>query len=330
MNPDIKEELIKITALLQDTGFALRMATSLEAAYYRSQDQTIPPFFSDNDNNSLKRSIAEEKIAINIAPFYAVECAIGELMQQKGGTPVEWLHKIVSKQIDSADILVLNRFANATWKAGQPFRDLQRIGRSNFISAYLLPQDEIQKDYDQVMAAADKLSSAMHAVADSSKQFQLHKLSELLKDEKFSRAMAEHIEAAYFTAMKQTIPPFLNKGEDTATKRKSVKEEKIAVNIAGFYALECGLSYMATTQQQLPSSLLREIINDSLDVHDKQFFERLANATWKAGQPFRGLERIKRDTFTCFDLLPEDEINKDWVQIKAAAATLLTTLGTSK
>jgi hypothetical protein len=50
--------------------------------------------------------------------------------------------------------------------------------------------------------------------------------------------------------------------------------------------------------------------------------KRFANATWKAGQPFRSLDRITRKTFTCFDLLPPEEVEKDWMQIKAAAIKL--------
>lgn len=48
-----------------------------------------------------------------------------------------------------------------------------------------------------------------------------------------------------------------------------------------------------------------------------------ANATWKAGQPFRNLSRITRDTFRPVTLLNEEELKKDFVQIQAAAAKLL-------
>jgi hypothetical protein len=55
-------------------------------------------------------------------------------------------------------------------------------------------------------------------------------------------------------------------------------------------------------------------------------FSRFANATWKAGQPFRGLNRIERETFTPFFFLSETDIDKHWVQIKAATAKVLTVL----
>jgi len=323
----INEELTKITNLLQDTGFAMAMAKNQEAAYYTAQAQSAPAFLSaDKDTATVEKSVKEEKIATNIAAFYAVECGIGLLIEQHGGTPVDWLNKIVNHELDSSEILVLNRFANATWKAGQPFRGLKRIKKDNFISPIFLSKDEIKKDYDQVNAASEKLLPAMQNVAGKSLNDQLQRLSELLKDEPFAMDMAQHIEAAYYKALNEPTPDFLKPGEDTATFQRSFKEEKIAINIAGFYALECGLSYLATAQHLAPSDVLRSIANDSLSIENKKIFERFANATWKAGQPFRGLDRLTRETFTCFDLLPPDEVEKDWIQIKAVAAKLSSAL----
>jgi len=58
-------------------------------------------------------------------------------------------------------MLLLARFANATWKAGQPFRSLSRITRDNFRPAVLLSDDELKKDFDQIRAAAATLADAM-------------------------------------------------------------------------------------------------------------------------------------------------------------------------
>jgi hypothetical protein len=52
----------------------------------------------------------------------------------------------------------------------------------------------------------------------------------------------------------------------------------------------------------------------------------LANATWKAGQPFRGLNRITRATFTPFYFLNEADIEKDLIQVRSAAKRLLSAL----
>jgi hypothetical protein len=316
----INEELKKISALLQDTSFALKLAKDQEAAYYASQGQPAPAFLTGKDDSAtIVRSLKEEKIAINIAGFYALECGIGALAEQKGGTLVEWLTRIIEKKLDSSEVLTLNRFANATWKAGQPFRSLKRITRENFTSSIFLPADEVKKDYDQILAAANKLLPALSNVKDSSNESQLKRLDHLLKDKSFALEMAKHMEAAYYAGQQQAVPPFLKPGEDTSTIAKSVKEEKIATNLAGFYALECGVSYLATAEKKLPSAILKSIVNDSISADHKKIFERFANATWKAGQPFRGLNRIERKTFTPFDLLPPEEVEKDWVQIKAAA-----------
>jgi hypothetical protein len=90
----INNELKKITSLLQDGSFALEMAKNQDAAYYISQGQTVPAFLPDSaDTSTIVRSLKEEKIATNIAAFYALECGIGALINQKG-RPGEWLNKL--------------------------------------------------------------------------------------------------------------------------------------------------------------------------------------------------------------------------------------------
>ena len=323
----ITEELAQITKLLRDSSFALDMAKNQDAAYYKAQGQPTPAFLSEKEASAtIEKSVKDEKIATSIAAFYALECAVGALVDQGGGTPFEWLNKIKAKQLNSSEVLLLSRFANATWKAGQPFRGLERITGDVFVSPVFLPEAEIKKDHDQISAAADKMMEAMQDVKNASKVEQFQKLKALLQSKSFALEMAQHIEAAYHTAQQQPVPVFLKPGEDAATVRKNEKEEKIATNIAGFYALECGLSYLATAQQKLPSAVLQSIVNDSLNTKDKKLFERFANATWKAGQPFRGVDRITRDVFIPFDLLSKKAQEKDWVQVKAAAEKLLQSL----
>ncbi|HRP57787.1 hypothetical protein [Agriterribacter sp.] len=323
----ITKELTQITGLLRDSSFALDMAKNQDAVYYKAQGQPAPDFLPQNEESGvLEKSAKEEKIATNIAAFYALECAVGALMEREGGTPFEWLNKIKTKQLDPSEVLLLNRFANATWKAGQLFRGLERITRDVFVSPVFLPEAEIKKDHDQISAAADKLMETMRDVKGASKANQLQKLRSLLQSRSFALEMAQHMEAAYYTAQQLPVPAFLQPREDTLTISKSIRAEKIATNMAGFYALECGLSYMATERQKLPSAVLQSIVNDNVDAKDKKLFERFANATWKAGQPFRGLDRITRDAFIPFDQLSEKEQEKDWVQIKAAAEKLLKSL----
>jgi hypothetical protein len=317
----ITTELSKIDRLLHDTAFAAALAGEQEGSYYTTQGQPAPPFWEGSDKR-LKKSYAAEKMAINLAGFYAVECGIGALTEQKGETPVHWLQQIVAKNLHPKDALLLHHFANATWKAGQPFRDLNRITAGNFTATAFLSAAAIQKDIDQVTAAANLLLHSLKDVSDASPSAQLDKINSLLKDKLFAFVMAQHTAAAYYAGQHKPAPPFLNAAEDTALIEKSAREEKIAMNMAGFYALECGISYLATTQNKLPSAIIKDIITDNLDPKEKSLFERFANATWKAGQPFRELDRITRDIFMPFDLLPPDQVQKDWVQIKTAAKKL--------
>jgi hypothetical protein len=323
--PDkIKTELAAIDSLLRDTDYNALMAQTLEAAYYIGTEQPVMPFLAPGEDTAMKKKSAkEDKIATNIAGFYALECGIGWLSSQTNETPVVWLRKIVDGTIDSASIAVLNRFANATWKAGQPFRGLERLKRSTFTCFNFLPENEIKKDYDQYMTAAAKLLSAMQHVSDSNTDAQMHKLKELMQDENFTVAMADSMHVGYYTREQRQAPAFLTPEDDTATISKSVKEEKIATNVAGFYALECGLNYFAA-KNILPSDMLKSIVDSTINNDDKMLLQRFANATWKAGQPFRSLDRIHRDNFVPFYFLDEAEIEKDWIQIKAAAEKLLT------
>ena len=322
-----KDQLESISALLQDAAFAVSIARAQDSAYAASQKQSIPAF--PDQDSMLSKSLKEEKIATNVAAFYAVECGISALIGEKGGTPVEWLKKIVAKTTDSGDVLLLNRFANATWKAGQPFRSLSRIKRDNFIAANFLSAAETKKDYDQVLAAAGLMLDSLQALEGSLKEIQRDKMKQLLQSKQFAIEMARHMEAAYYKADNKAVPEFLSASDDTAIIKKSAFEEKVATNLAGFYALECGLSYFAT-QNKDPLVVLQSIIDNTIHTKDKTLLERFANATWKASQPFRSLGRITRDNFIPFPLLSAEEVEKDWVQLQTAAAVVKKALDEKK
>src|SRR5574341_728744 len=67
---------------------------------------------------------------------------------------------------------------------------------------------------------------------------QLGKMQVLMQNQAFAVEMAAYLDGAYYRGQGQTPPPFLSSQEETATIQKSVKEEKIAINLAGFYAVE--------------------------------------------------------------------------------------------
>jgi len=323
----IQKELSIIDSLLRDSAFALSMATSLDSAYYAGIGEASPGFLTPEEDTAVViKQVKDEKIATNLAGFYALECGIGLLCTQSEQTPVEWLQKIKNGTADSNAVLLLNRFANATWKAGQPFRGLSRITRYNFTIASLLSEDEVKKDYYQVTNAASKLLASMDTARNKSLPQQMQNIRALVQDTIYAMQMASYMDSSYAISQKQKPAPFLTSSDDSATITKTVKEMKIATNIAGFYAVECGVNYLTTTKHVMPSKILQSLVDDSISKDDKMIFARFANATWKAGQPFRGLNRISRATFTPFYFLNESDIEKDLVQVKMAAARILSIL----
>ena len=319
----MQEQLGIIDSLLRDKNFSYAMAVALNAAYYTGIGEKPKPFLAPGEDTAvIRKSAREEKVATTIAGFYALECSLGMINATSDKAPVEVLQMIADNKVDTADALILNRFANATWKASQPFRSLDRITRPIFMLANFLPEDEVKKDYDQIRSAAHYTLAAMQQVKDQSKQMQFEKLRTLMQDTTFVVRLAKAQDSSYYASQHQNVPEFMS-SSDSDTIAKSVKEQKVATNLAGFYALECGICYLVTTKNELPSEILKSIINGSLSDADKNTFSRFANATWKAGQPFNDLNRITRDAFVPFDFLPQAEKEKDMLQIRAAAVKLL-------
>ncbi|HEX4049219.1 MAG TPA: hypothetical protein VH309_15335, partial [Elusimicrobiota bacterium] len=151
-------QLARLKELLQSKDFALQIAAWQDGAYYRGQGKTPPPFLTPEEKaGKVEKSVADEKIAMNLAGFYAVESGLGVLAETTGKSPRELLRSIVDGTMPEGDMLLIARFANATWKAGQPFRSLDRITRDTFRPAALLTDEELAKDFDQIKAAAQKL-----------------------------------------------------------------------------------------------------------------------------------------------------------------------------
>ncbi|HNP23000.1 MAG TPA: hypothetical protein PKM63_03315 [Panacibacter sp.] len=320
----ISHELHIIDSLLQDEQYAADMAAELDAAYYRGTGQKVPPFLTAREDSlNVSKPVKEEKIATNIAEFYALECGLGLLCAQTNTTVYDQLQKILADQVSDSAVLLLKRFANATWKAGQPFKGMARIKKANFISSNELPADEVEKDLRQIKAAAIKFSQVLRP---GTMQEQMQQVSTLLRDTVYTMHMAAFIDSMYYIGQKQPAPPFITPGEESAVKQKSVREEKIAMNLAGFYATECATNYLVTTTHKTPSEILQSLVDGSMSKQDEELYARFANATWKAGQPFRSLNRISRDTFTPFYFLTKADIDKDLVQVRAAAQKLLLSL----
>ncbi len=317
----IKKELVIIDSLLRSKDFSFEMAKELDAGY--NGDGMKEFITGAEDTAVIHKTAREEKIATNLAGFYAVECGVGLLCDQTKLTPTEWLKKIAGKTADSNAVLLLNRFANATWKASQPFRGLNRIERYNFTGAGYLSAEEVEKDFNQVTSAAAVLSQHLQHAEKSPVPEQMKQMKTLLQDTAFAYEMAKFMDSSYYVSQHQPAPLFLTEADDTTILHKSVKEQKVATGIAGFYALECGINYLVTTKRLIPSEIMKSIEDNSINEDDRTLLLRFANATWKAGQPFRDLNRITRETFTPVYFLTKEDIEKDMVQIKTAARKLL-------
>lgn len=320
--------LLKLQTLERDQVFAREMAEYLDAAYYKGLGQPVPAFLKPEEESATNpKSVKDEKIAINLAGFYALEVGLTALMDRTpSATPVALLDAINKGTMSADDLNLLARFANATWKAGQPFRALSRITRDTFKPAALLSADDVAKDVTQIKAAAGLLAPLMEPARDKDAKTQLEKLQAILRDQAVSTDIAIGLDAAYYKGLNQPVPPFVTKEEETATAAKSVKEEKIAQNLAGFYALEVGMTAIAERNKTTPLKVLEQFNAGQLSQADQLMLARFANATWKAGQPFRALNRITRDTFKPAALLSADDVAKDVAQIKSAGEKLAASL----
>lgn len=108
--------------------------------------------------------------------------------------------------------------------------------------------------------------------------------------------------------------------------------QRVAMNMAGVYAVQTASSVIAeirdgkVTERGFEQAL-RDIATGNLSDLERSVARRCSNLSWKAGQPFRGLERIKRSAMVDFNLLPTDEIAKDDDQLRAAAKELIRYVG---
>src|SRR5690349_3066339 len=117
---EFSAELNMMDSLLRDSSLALTIAQAQDSAYYAGLGQTPPSFLTPEEESAeVSVPLWQEKIAINLAGFYALECGLGAFCAETNQTPVFLLEKIAGGIIGADEMLLLNRFANATWKAGQ-------------------------------------------------------------------------------------------------------------------------------------------------------------------------------------------------------------------
>ena len=171
--------------------------------------------------------------------------------------------------------------------------------------------------------SACKSTNNMDNTTDETMAKELSVIDSLLRDEKFAYRMAAALDSAYYVGVGEKPREFISRQDDSSVFSISEKDELIATNLAGFYALECGIELISSVTGQTFCSVLEKMLAGKTDSGGVLILNRFANATWKAGQPFKGLSRIKRQTFTPFYFLSKEDIDKDLVQVKAAAKMLL-------
>ena len=323
----IEPGVLKLQTLLRDPVFALAMAQHMQAAESISKTGTIAAFpTTGEEGTTLTRLVRDQKIAQNLAGFYALEVGMAAIMDRTRATPLEILDAVNTGSLTSEDTLLLARFAHATWKAGQPFRGIDRIERQTYKTAALLAEEDISNDIAQIKGAALLLGARMKDAQGRDTRAQLERLQSLLRDPVFALEMAQALDAAYYKSAGQSTPLFLRPDEATATFTVGAKDEMVAQNLAAFYALEVGATALAERNKITPMMVIESARNGLLAPQDLLLLARFANATWKAGQPFRGLDQIQQSTFKPAAMLNDDDVIKDMARIKAAASRVMDAL----
>jgi len=118
----------------------------------------------------------------------------------------------------------------------------------------------------------------------------------------------------------------------------SDKPEQVAINLAGLYAADTAANLIARMRGVVDEDGYRNALKavvemgemENPDFNRMEVFVALncANLAWRAGQPFRGIEkdpldRITRDVNAQFMTLPNNEVDKDLIQVTEAANFLL-------
>jgi len=114
---------------------------------------SIPPLVTEDTPEGEVTSI----IAQNLAPLYALDGAMTELWRGEKHPPIEALRGYLLSDNHPLGLTLSGIFANTGWKAGQPFRGIERIEREVFKPAVFLDKDEIDKDHILTGAVAQHL-----------------------------------------------------------------------------------------------------------------------------------------------------------------------------
>lgn len=147
----------------------------------------------------------------------------------------------------------------------------------------------------------------------SEKKFQLNQIKAIMQDWDKSIQIAKRLHDEHYSSQGLEITPFhYNPNE------KEIYEN-VAMSTAPMIAMEAVLSYLVESKKQDPMRTIWTLQKRTLDNETLLLAARLANLTWKVGQPFRSPDRIQRDCFIPAAQLSQEELLKDYDQLQAAA-----------
>lgn len=162
------------------------------------------------------------------------------------------------------------------------------------------------------------------ACDQSYRDSEINRINKANETAEVQQPIADYLKNSLFsTEEKDVLVSGPQEGNLEQQKMYDKAQQKLAMNLAGFYALSEGLGMIAEenpTDQHAASKLLDSIVNKTADQKNLNKMCRLAHATWAAGQPYRNRET--RKVMQPWDTLPEGEKLKDMVQITAAAVVL--------
>ncbi len=151
-----------------------------------------------------------------------------------------------------------------------------------------------------------------------------YRLHEISKRKETNESIDEWLQRPLFSDEEKEI--LLSTETKTPDQQQifNTAQQKLAMNLAGFYSVSLGLGVIAGDNQDnqfCAQQILTAITQDKDTPKIRMLMSRLAHMTWAAGQPFRGRET--RPVMMPWDLLPPEEKHKDRVQIISAARVLL-------
>ena len=150
-------------------------------------------------------------------------------------------------------------------------------------------------------------------MATLEKEFQLNQIKAIMQDWGKSIQIAKRLHDDHYNRQGLEVTPFHNDARD-----KEVYEN-VAMSTAPIVAMEAILSYLVESKEQDPMRTIWNLQKGTLDEQSLLLAARLANLTWKVGQPFRSPDRIQRDCFIPAAQLSQEELLKDYDQLQAAA-----------